>query len=47
MVIHYRNLIASAPLRLGEAWQVTLPDMLLQELQSVLGTQNVRIIYGE
>ena len=47
VMIHYRNLIASAPLRLGEAWQVTLPDMLLQELQSALGAENVRIIYGE
>jgi DNA polymerase-3 subunit alpha len=47
VVIHYANLLASAPLRLGEAWQVTLPDLLLNDLRAVLGEENVRIVYGE
>jgi hypothetical protein len=47
VVIHYRNLIASAPLCLGEAWQVTLPDMLLEELRALLGADKVRVMYTE
>ncbi len=47
VVIHYSNLIASTPLRLGEAWQVTLPDMLLNDLRALLGTENVRVVYAE
>jgi DNA polymerase-3 subunit alpha len=44
--INYRNLIGSAPLRLGEAWQVTLPDELIEGLRAVCGAQNVQIVYG-
>ncbi len=47
VVIHYENLIASTPLRLGEAWQVTLPDMLLNDLCALFGIENVRIVYAE
>ncbi|TAJ77976.1 MAG: DNA polymerase III subunit alpha [Gallionellaceae bacterium] len=47
VVLCYTNLIASAPLRLGEAWQVTLPDMLLNDLRALPGTENVRIVYGD
>ena len=44
--IHYSNLLASVPLRLGEAWQMTLPDMLINDLRALLGAENVRIVYG-
>ncbi len=43
--INYRNLIGSAPLRLGEAWQVTLPDDLLAGLRTLLGAANVQVVY--
>ncbi|HAF45349.1 MAG TPA: DNA polymerase III subunit alpha [Gallionellaceae bacterium] len=43
--INYRNLIGSAPLRLGEDWQVTLPDELLEALRSTCGVQNVQVAY--
>jgi DNA polymerase-3 subunit alpha len=43
--INYRNLIGSAPLRLGDAWQVTLPDELLESLRTLCGTRNVQIAY--
>jgi DNA polymerase-3 subunit alpha len=46
VVIHYRNQTGSAQLRLGEAWNVTLPDGLLSELRSLLGERNVRVVYG-
>ena len=46
VVIHYRNQTGSAQLRLGEAWNVTLPDGLLNELRSLLGERNVRVVYG-
>jgi DNA polymerase-3 subunit alpha len=46
VVIHYRNQTGSAQLRLGEAWNVTLPDGLLSELRSLLGEGNVRVVYG-
>jgi DNA polymerase-3 subunit alpha len=46
VVIHYSNLLASVPLRLGETWQVTLPDMLINDLRALLGIENVRIVYG-
>jgi len=45
VVIHYRNEIASAQLRLGEAWSVSLPDGLLGDLRSLLGERNVRVAY--
>ncbi len=44
--INYSNLIGSAPLRLGEAWQVTLPDELLENLRLLCGRQNVQIVYS-
>ena len=43
--INYSNLVGSAPLRLGEAWQVTLPDELLEGLRAICGAQNVQIVY--
>jgi DNA polymerase-3 subunit alpha len=46
VVINYSNLLASVPLRLGDAWQVTLPDMLINDLRALLGAENVRIVYG-
>jgi hypothetical protein len=33
-------------MRLGEAWQVSLPDILLNDLRTLLGAENVRIVYG-
>ena len=45
--IHYSNSIASAPLRLGEAWQVTLSDMLLSDLRQLSGEGSVRIVYSD
>ena len=44
--INYSNLIGSVPLRLGENWQVTLPDELLDGLRVMCGTQNVQIVYA-
>ncbi len=44
--INYRNLIGSAPLRLGDAWQVTLPDELIDGLRAVCGAQNVQVVYA-
>jgi DNA polymerase-3 subunit alpha len=44
--INYRNLIGSAPLRLGDAWQVTLPDELLEGLRTVCGVDNVKVVYA-
>ncbi len=44
--INYRNLIGSAPLRLGEAWQVTLPEELLENLRALCGPQNVQVVYA-
>ena len=46
VVIHYRNQTGSAQLRLGEAWKVTLPDGLLNDLRGLLGERNVRVVYG-
>jgi DNA polymerase-3 subunit alpha len=46
VVIHYRNQTGSAQLRLGEAWNVTLPDGLLSDLRALLGEKNVRVVYG-
>ena len=44
--INYSNLIGSAPLRLGEAWQVTLPEELLENLRALCGAQNVQVVYA-
>jgi DNA polymerase-3 subunit alpha len=43
--INYRNLIGSAPLRLGDAWQVTLPEELLENLRTLCGEPNVKVVY--
>jgi DNA polymerase-3 subunit alpha len=43
--INYHNLVGSVPLRLGEAWQVTLPDELLNGLRAMCGAQNVQVVY--
>jgi len=43
--INYRNLIGSVSLRLGESWQVTLPDELLESLRARCGAQNVQVAY--
>jgi DNA polymerase-3 subunit alpha len=43
--IDYRNLIGSASLRLDEAWQVTLPEELLETLRALCGAQNVLVAY--
>ena len=45
VVIHYRNEIGSAQLRLGEAWHISLPDGLLGDLRALLGEGNVKIAY--
>jgi DNA polymerase-3 subunit alpha len=46
VIIHYRNQTGSAQLRLGESWNVTLPDGLLSDLRGLLGEKNVRVVYG-
>lgn len=46
VVIHYRNQTGSVQLRLGETWNVTLPDGLLNDLRGLLGEKNVRVVYG-
>ncbi len=43
--INYHNLIGSAPLRLGDAWQVSLPDELLENLRALCGARNVQVVY--
>jgi DNA polymerase-3 subunit alpha len=45
VVLHFSNDSASAQLRLGEAWNLSLPENLLHELRVLLGTQNVRLVY--
>jgi DNA polymerase-3 subunit alpha len=45
VVICYRNVIAETQLRLGEEWRVTLHSDLIDGLNKLLGTQNVRISY--
>ncbi|MFA6120239.1 MAG: DNA polymerase III subunit alpha [Sideroxydans sp.] len=44
--INYTNLIGSAPLRLGDDWQVTLPDELLEGLRNLCGSENVQVVYS-
>jgi DNA polymerase-3 subunit alpha len=44
--IHYCNDEAICQLRLGEAWQVTLHDDLLQDLHKLLHPENVKVIYA-
>ncbi len=45
--INYRNLIGSAMLRLGEVWQVSLPEELLEGLRTMCGAGNVQVVYAE
>ncbi len=45
VLVHYRNHDAACELRLGEAWQVTLHDDLLQGLREVLQPENVKVMY--
>ncbi len=45
VVIHYRNRDAACQLRLGESWQVTLDDNMLDELRAALHPDNVKIMY--
>jgi len=45
VVICYRNVVADAQLRLGEEWGVTLHSDLIDGLNKLLDTQNVRISY--
>jgi DNA polymerase-3 subunit alpha len=44
--INYSNLIGSAPLRLGEDWQVTLPDELIENLRALCGSDKVQVVYS-
>jgi len=44
--IHYRNDSASYQLRLGEEWQVTLHDDLLNDLRELLHEENVKVVYS-
>ncbi len=46
VVIHYSNQTGSAKLKLGDAWNVTLPDGMLNDLRGLLGEKNVRVVYG-
>jgi DNA polymerase-3 subunit alpha len=43
--IHYRNSAASCQLRLGEAWNVTLHDDLINDLHKLLKVENVKVLY--
>ena len=43
--IDYRNALGAAPLKLGEEWNVSLTDDLIDGLRALLGAQNVRINY--
>ena len=44
--IHYRNSSAACELRLGEAWNITLHDDLLNDLTALLKIENVKVVYG-
>jgi DNA polymerase III subunit alpha len=44
--INYRNLIGSSSLRLDDAWNVTLPDELIEGLRAVYGQDNVKVVYA-
>ena len=46
VAINYSNATATCQLCLGEVWQVTLAEELLNELRGVLGAHNVRVIYA-
>jgi len=46
VLIEYRNALGSVPLKLGEAWSVSLTDDLLNGLRKMLGEQAVQVVYG-
>jgi DNA polymerase-3 subunit alpha len=46
VLVHYTNHIAGCQLSLGEAWQVTLHDDLLQTLGEKLKIENVKVFYA-
>jgi DNA polymerase-3 subunit alpha len=46
VLINYKNSVAGCELRLGEAWQVTLSDELLQDLRAVLQPESVKVVYS-
>ena len=46
VLINYRNPVATCQLRLGDGWQVTLADELLEELRTALQAENVQVIYS-
>ncbi len=33
-------------MKLGDAWNVTLPDGMLNDLRGLLSERNVRVVYG-
>jgi DNA polymerase-3 subunit alpha len=45
ILINYGNALGCALLRLGEAWNVSLTDDLVNGLRALLGAENVRINY--
>ncbi|MGC2164494.1 MAG: DNA polymerase III subunit alpha [Gallionella sp.] len=45
VLIHYRNDFASCQIRLGDDWQVTLHDDLINDLRTLLRDENVKIVY--
>jgi DNA polymerase-3 subunit alpha len=45
VMIHYTNDFASCQLQLGEAWQVTLHDDMLRDLNELLQPGNVKVVY--
>jgi DNA polymerase-3 subunit alpha len=46
VLIDYSNSEAACQLRLGEAWQVTLADELMKDLNGALQPGNVKVVYG-
>ncbi|MDD2775443.1 MAG: DNA polymerase III subunit alpha [Gallionella sp.] len=46
VVIHYRNPHSTCQLKLGEPWQLTLADELLDELRKLMGEKNVKVVWG-
>ncbi|MDD4963721.1 MAG: DNA polymerase III subunit alpha [Gallionella sp.] len=46
VVIHYRNPHSTCQLKLGEPWQLTLADELLDELKNLMGEKNVKVVWG-
>ncbi|MFY9260891.1 MAG: DNA polymerase III subunit alpha [Gallionella sp.] len=46
VVIHYRNPHSTCQLKLGEPWQLTLADELLEELKKLMGEKNVKVVWG-